>query len=89
MMGPNKGLQKEINDNESVQTMRRDNVHQTRGGLHFTVPPSSNEPDKKLCLQMQKWFSKMREIDDKFSLIPWKVADKNKRLFEAQRRFIT
>lgn len=54
MMGPNNGQQKEANDNESVQTMRRDNVHRTQVGLHFTVPPSSNEPDKKLCLQMQK-----------------------------------
>jgi hypothetical protein len=50
----------------------------TRIGLMLTPPPSSKEPDKKLSLQAQKWFAKMKEIDPNFALIPWKAEDKDK-----------
>ena len=67
-------------DNNSVATLRVDNIHRTRIGIHVTAPPSTQEPDKKLCLQFQKWFTKMKEIDNKFAIVPWKLEDKQQAL---------
>lgn len=65
-------------DDASVTTAHVNNVHKTRIGLMVTTPPSSTEPDKKLVLQLQKWFAKMQESDKNFSLLPWGVTDHHK-----------
>ena len=76
--GPDEaGWQHVGGDDDSVATIKVTNIHRTRIGLSVTVPPSTKEPDKKLCLQLQKWFDKMRETDGTFSIIPWKVDDKD------------
>ena len=61
-------------ENESVATTKVDNVKRTRIGLMLTVP-SSKEPDKKLNLQLVKWFTKMREMDKNFTVISWRKED--------------
>ena len=50
-------------DDISVATEVVSNVTRTRIGVIFTPPPSTKEPDKKLCLQAQRWFQKMQEVD--------------------------
>ena len=65
---------KVVGDDESQQTRQADNRKRTRIGIMVTVPPAS-EPDKKLCLQLQKWFKKMKEIDGRLSVISWKASD--------------
>ena len=65
---------KQVGDTESIVTAKRDNIVRTRIGLTLTLPPDK-EPDKKLSLETQKWFDKMKEIDGQFTLLPWKKAD--------------
>ena len=76
-------------DNEPVQTKKTDNVHRTRIGLHFTPPPSTTEPDRKLWLQIQKWFTKMRELDESFILVPWKKEEVQKPLIRLPAKIPT
>ena len=75
-MGPNVGEAGWIQggDSESIVTTKRDNIVRTRIGLTLTLPPAK-EPDKKLCMETQKWFDKMKEIDSQFTLLPWKKVD--------------
>ena len=61
-------------DQESVATTKVDNVKRTRIGLMLTLP-SSKEPDKTLVLQITKWFNKMKEMDEKFTVISWRKQD--------------
>ena len=65
-------------DDDSVGTEKRDNIHRTRIGIILNIPPCKNEPDKKLASEAQKWFAKMKEIDDKFVLVPWKKENQDK-----------
>ena len=65
-------------DDDSVGTEKRDNIHRTRIGIVLNIPPCKNEPDKKLASEAQKWFAKMKEIDDKFVLVPWKKENQDK-----------
>ena len=71
-----------MGDDISVATDVVSNVSRTRIGLMFTPPPSTKEPDKKLCLQAQRWFQKMQEVDEKFRLVPWKAVDQKKPLIK-------
>ena len=66
---------KQVGDTESIVTAKRDNIVRTRIGLTLTLPPDK-EPDKKLSLETQKWFDKMKEIDGQFTLLPWKKQEK-------------
>ena len=69
---------KMVGDDNSVETNKNSNICRTRIGLMLTAPPSTNEPDKKLALQAQKWFKKMQEVDTHFALVPWKADDSAK-----------
>ena len=69
---------KMVGDDNSVETSKNSNICRTRIGLMLTAPPSTNEPDKKLALQAQKWFKKMQEVDTHFALVPWKAVDSAK-----------
>ena len=71
------GWQAVSRDDDSVVTTKVDNIRRTRIGILLTPPPAK-EPDKKLCLEAQKWFGKMKEIDNKFTLLPWKKQDEDK-----------
>ena len=71
-----------VGDDNSVATDVVSNIVRTRIGIMLTPPPSTKEPDKKLCLQTQKWFEKMQEIDRKIMLVPWKAADQRKSLIK-------
>ena len=51
---------KMVGDDNSVETNKNSNICRTRIGLMLTAPSSTNEPDKKLALQAQKWFKKCR-----------------------------
>jgi hypothetical protein len=62
------------NDGDSVATTKADNINRTRMGLMITLPPSK-ELDKRLTLELQKWFNKMKEVDKKFTVISWKKED--------------
>ena len=64
-------------DSESVATERVHNSTRTRIGLSLVVPPSTN-PDKQLCAIVQKWFLKLKEIDPKLTLLPWKKDDESR-----------
>ena len=46
-------------DGDSVATTKVDNINRIRLGLIVTIP-SSKELYKRLALQLQKWFSKMK-----------------------------
>ena len=72
-------------DNDSVGTVKVDNIVRTRIGLMLTIPPSK-EPDKKLCSIAQQWFKKMKDIDSKFTLIPWKGEDASKPLIRQEKK---
>ena len=61
-------------DGESVATRKVDNVKRIRIGL-MLILPSSKKPDKKLVLQLTKWFSKMKEMDKNFTVISWKKEE--------------
>ena len=69
-----RGKEKAGNDEDSVATTKADNIKRTRMGLMITLP-SSKEPDKRLTLEIQKWFDKMKEVDKKFTVISWKTED--------------
>ena len=77
---------KMVGDDNSEATDVVSNVSRTRIGLMLTPPPSTKESDKKLCLQAQKWFEKMQEIDNKFMLVPWKAADQKKPLIKSMEK---
>ena len=62
------------NDSESVATTKVDNIRRTRIGMMITLPPSK-EPDKCLSAHLKKWFNKMKEIDNKFTVISWKTEE--------------
>ena len=79
-----RNVARKVNDNnekgsngeeeDSIETTKAENIKRTRIGLMITLSPS-NEPDKNLSLQLQKWFSKMKDIDNKFTVISWKTSE--------------
>ena len=71
-----------MGDDNSVATDIVSNIVRIKIGIMLTPPPSTKVPDKKLCLQAQKWFEKMQEIDKKCMLVPWKAVDQRKSLIK-------
>ena len=61
-------------DEYSEATTKVDNIKKTRMGLMLTIP-ASKEPDKLLANYLQKWFNKMKEMDNNFRVISWKTED--------------
>ena len=64
-------------DGDSVDTTKVENISRTRIGLMITLP-QSKEPDKCLSIHLKKWFTKMKEIDDNFTVIAWRRDEKLK-----------
>ena len=64
-------------DVASVQTQITGNIKRTRMGFMVTMR-ESKDPDKQLSILLQKWFIKMKEVDAKFFILPWKVAERMK-----------
>ena len=51
-----------VGDDNSVTMDVVSNIVRIKIGIMLTPPSSTKEPDKKLCLQAQKWFEKMQKI---------------------------
>ena len=74
----NKGKEDDDLSVETVKVHLGSGLHRTRFGLMLSPLPSETEPDKKLVLTIGKWYTKMKELDKKFAILPWKAEDSDK-----------
>ena len=72
------GAEEEDSSVEIVKVQSGSGLQRTRFGLMLSPGPSDTESNKKLVLTVRKWFTKMKELDKRFAMSPWKAVDGDK-----------